>query len=60
MEAPDPEEFVCGGCSIAQVPPEVRCIKCNWEGNRLEAEKATRLRRFIWTEEDGNGITFSP
>ena len=57
-EEPDPSEFVMGGCCIQENMPEVRCIKCGWQGYSLEAEKAARVRRFIWTDEDEGGITF--
>ena len=38
--------------------PEVKCLKCEWQGSLLEAEKAARYRRFIWTDEDVPGIKF--
>jgi hypothetical protein len=57
-EEPDPSEFVMGGCCVEEDMPEMRCIKCGWQGSALEAEKAARVRRFIWTDEDEGGITF--
>ena len=51
-EEPDPSEFAVGGCCIEENMPEMKCIKCGWQGSLLEAEKAARNRRFIWTDED--------
>ena len=41
-----------------EVLSEVKCLKCEWQGSLLEAEKAARYRRFIWTDEDTPGIKF--
>lgn len=57
-EEPDPDEFVIGGCCIEEDMPEMKCIKCGWQGSLIEAEKATRNRRFIWTDDDAPGINF--
>ena len=57
-EEPDPAIYVTGGCCVEESAPEMECIKCGWQGSKVEVEKATRLRRFIWTDEDMSGITF--
>ena len=36
--------------------PEMECIKCGWRGLKVDVDKATRMRRFIWTDEDMPGI----
>jgi hypothetical protein len=56
-EEPNPHVFVMGGCCIEDDMPEMKCIKCGWQGSSLEAEKTARLRRFIWTDEDETGFT---
>jgi len=57
-EEPDPAIYVAGGCCIEEDMPEIECIKCGWRGSKVEVEKATRMRRFIWTDEDLPGIIF--
>ena len=57
-EEPDPAIYVIGGCCIEEDMPEMECIKCGWQGSKVEVEKATRKRRFIWTDEDMRGIIF--
>jgi len=57
-EEPDPAIYITGGCCIEEEMPEMECIKCGWQGSKVEVEKATRMRRFIWTDEDMPGIIF--
>ena len=55
-EQPDPNLYVTGGCCIEENMPEMQCITCDWQGSLAEVEHATRMRRFIWTDEDLPGI----
>jgi len=57
-EEPDPAIYVTGGCCVEEDMPEMECIKCGWRGSKVDVEKATRMRRFIWTDEDMPGIIF--
>lgn len=56
LEEPDPNDLVIGSSSIEEDTTELKCIKCGWHGPLLDVEKATRYRRFIWTDEDAPGI----
>ena len=55
-EEPDPDIYVTGGCCVEEDMPEMECIKCGWRGLKVDVDKATRMRRFIWTDEDMPGI----
>ena len=55
-EEPDPAMYVTGGCCVEEDMPEMECIKCGWRGLKVDVDKATRMRRFIWTDEDMPGI----
>lgn len=51
-EEPDPAIYTLGGCCVEWEMPEMECVGCGWQGSRLDVQKATRLRRFVWTTED--------
>lgn len=38
---PNPHKYVVGGCCISPYgnDPELRCITCNWQGNKKELTK---------------------
>lgn len=52
LDEPIPNEFLKHHHSFDGNMPEMKCIKCGWQGSILDAEKAFRIRRFIWTDED--------
>ena len=53
MEEPDPAIYTIGGCVISENMPDFECVECHWRGSKSEVRKATRARRFIWTDSDG-------
>jgi hypothetical protein len=55
---PDPTRYVLGGCCISPTgeDPEMECTKCQWQGSKKDVRKATRLRRFVWTDEDAETL----
>ena len=57
-EEPDPAIYTLGGCCVEGEVPEMECIDCGWQGSKLDVKKATRMRRFIWTDEDAAGIIY--
>jgi hypothetical protein len=57
-EEPDPSIYTLGGCCVEGEVPEMECIDCGWQGSKLDVKKATRRRRFIWTDEDAPGIIY--
>ena len=57
LEQPDLEIYTLGGCVVGPKMPEMKCIECGWQGSKIQVNKATRMRRFTWTDQDAPGIT---
>lgn len=57
LEQPDLKTYTVGGCLVGPRMPEMNCIECGWQGSKFEVKKSTRMRRFIWTDQDAPGIT---
>jgi hypothetical protein len=57
-EEPDPAIYTLGGCCIEEEMPEMECVSCGWQGSKLDVEIATRMHRFVWTDEEALGIVY--
>jgi hypothetical protein len=52
----EPEIYVLGGCIAEDRSPQLQCLECDWQGTVAEVGKATRARRFFYTDEDARGL----